>query len=131
VCVVTAIAFGIVFAIICMYVSSVGNALSKIALDTLIQNDVVETLRSSAFARSETFLQLAWVIGAAIGVLLPSSKANGGAIGFWVAGVIVGTASIVILLRQRTMARAAQARQWRDRPGDPSSVSMRKADRQR
>src|SRR5262249_54048308 len=83
VCILTAVAFGIMFAIIAMYVSAVANSLSKIALDTLIQRDVVETLRSSAFARSETFLQLAWVVGAAIAVLLPSSKANGGAIGFW------------------------------------------------
>jgi len=129
VCILTAVAFGIAFAIIGMYVSSVANALSKIALDTLIQHDVVETLRSSAFARSETFLQLAWVIGAAIGVLLPSTKAHGGAIGFWVAGIILGTISIVILLRQRAETRATRAREWRDRPGDPGSVSGRKADR--
>ena len=77
VCLLAAIAFGILFAILGMYISSVANSLSKIALDTVIQHDVVETLRSSAFARSETFLQLAWVIGAAIGVLLPSS-ADGG-----------------------------------------------------
>ena len=40
----------------------------------VIQRDVAESLRSSAFARSETFLQLAWVLGAAIAVLLPSAR---------------------------------------------------------
>ncbi len=60
-----------------MFVSAVTNALSKIALDALIQRDVVETLRSSAFARSETFLQLAWVLGAGVGVLLPSTHGGG------------------------------------------------------
>ena len=85
VCILVAITFSIMFAVIGMFVSAVANALSKIALDSLIQRDVVETLRSSAFARSETFLQLAWVVGAAIGVVLPSDKRNGGAIGFWVA----------------------------------------------
>jgi MFS family permease len=129
-CILTAVAFDVVFAIIAMYISSVTNSLSKIALDTLIQHDVVETLRSSAFARSETFLQLAWVIGAAIGVLLPSSKADGGAIGFWVSGVILAAVAIVVLLRQRTVARATHTQEWRDRPGDPGSVSVRKADRQ-
>ena len=128
-CILTAIAFGIVFAIIGMYIGSVANSLSKIALDTVIQNDVVETLRSSAFARSETFLQLAWVIGAAIGVLLPSKASTGGAIGFWVAGVILTTVAAVIVIRLRTVARATEARQWRERPGDTGSVSMRKADR--
>ena len=84
---VVALAFSITFAVIGMYLCAVGNALSKIALDALIQRDVVETLRSSAFARSETFLQLAWVVGAAIGVALPSNTYGEGQIGFWVAGV--------------------------------------------
>ena len=93
-----------------MYVSAVANALSKIALDALIQRDVVETLRSSAFARSETFLQLAWVIGAAIGVVLPTSAANGGAIGFWVSAVVMGVVAVIVVLRLRLMNRTAAAR---------------------
>jgi MFS family permease len=105
VCVIVAITFGILFAVIGMYVSAVANALSKIALDALIQRDVVETLRSSAFARSETFLQLAWVVGAAIGVVLPSSAADGGAIGFWVAALIMGAAAVVVVLRLRLLDR--------------------------
>ncbi len=100
---VVALAFSIMFAVIGMYLCSVGNALSKIALDALIQRDVVETLRSSAFARSETFLQLAWVVGAAIGVVLPSSEYGQGQIGFWVAGVVMGAVGIVIMLRRRVI----------------------------
>ncbi len=109
VCVIVAIVFGIVFAVIGMYVSAICNALSKIALDSLIQRDVVETLRSSAFGRSETFLQLAWVIGAAIGVLLPSTRSAGGAIGFWIAAIVTGAVSVVILLRQRAVNRTGRA----------------------
>jgi MFS family permease len=130
VCIVAAVAFGVIFAIVGMYACSVTNSLSKIALDTLIQHDVVETLRSSAFARSETFLQLAWVIGAAIGVLLPTSKANGGAIVFWVGGVIAAAVAAIIVLRQRAMTRATESQRWRERPGDSGSVSVRKSDRQ-
>ncbi|MCW2495931.1 MFS transporter [Jatrophihabitans sp.] len=130
VCIVAAVAFSVLFAIVGMYVCSVANSLSKIALDTLIQHDVVETLRSSAFARSETFLQLAWVIGAALGVLLPSNSHHGGAIGFWAAGIITGGVAVVIFLRQRAMTRATATQEWRDRPGDTGSVSIRKADRQ-
>jgi hypothetical protein len=100
---VVALAFSIMFAVIGMYLSAVGNALSKIALDALIQRDVVETLRSSAFARSETFLQLAWVVGAAIGVVLPSDRYGQGQIGFWVAGVVMGAVGIVIMLRRRVI----------------------------
>ena len=109
-CVIVALAFGIVFAVIGMYVSAVANALCKIALDALIQRDVVETLRSSAFARSETFLQLAWVVGAAIGVVLPSSAANGGAIGFWVAALVMGVVAVIVVLRLRLVERTTAAR---------------------
>ena len=109
VCVLVALTFGILFAVIGMYVSAVANALCKIALDALIQRDVVETLRSSAFARSETFLQLAWVLGAAIGVVLPSDAVDGGAIGFWVAAVIMAAVAVVVVLRLRLLNRSAPA----------------------
>jgi hypothetical protein len=110
VCVLVAITFSILFAVIGMFMGAVANALSKIALDALIQRDVVETLRSSAFARSETFLQLAWVMGAAVGVVLPSDKNNGGAIGFWVAAVVLGAVAVVLVLRQRVVRSGEQQR---------------------
>ncbi|MFI6861966.1 MFS transporter [Streptomyces sp. NPDC050421] len=47
------------------------QALSKLSLDAMIQRDVPEEVRTSAFARSETLLQMAWVIGGAIGIALP------------------------------------------------------------
>jgi hypothetical protein len=101
--------FSITFAAIGMLVAAVTNALSKIALDALIQRDVVETQRSSAFARSETFLQLAWVLGAAFGVLLPVS--HGGGLGFLVAGGVVSTVAVIVVLRYRVLvARGAQVR---------------------
>ncbi len=70
----TGLVFSIDFAVVGMLLVAAANALGKIALDAVIQRDVAETLRSSAFARSETFLQLAWVLGAAIGCLLPARQ---------------------------------------------------------
>jgi hypothetical protein len=122
--IIVAITFSIMFAVIGMFVSAVANALSKIALDALIQRDVVETLRSSAFARSETFLQLAWVVGAAIGVLLPSNSKHGGAIGFWVAGAIMGAVAVVVVLRLRVTNEHTPAHVVPPEP--PGSVEMRK-----
>lgn len=52
-------------------------ALAKLSLDALIQRDVVERVRASAFARTETWLQLAWVVGGAIGLVLPSNGVLG------------------------------------------------------
>ena len=80
--------------------SAVCNALSKIALDSLIQRDVVETLRSSAFGRSETFLQLAWVLGAAIALVLP---AKNGTLGFVVAALVTVGVAVSIALHERAL----------------------------
>ena len=52
-------------------VAAVCSALGKVALDASIQTDIPDAARSSAFGRSETALQLAWVAGGALGVLLP------------------------------------------------------------
>jgi hypothetical protein len=124
VCLLVALAFGPALAAIGMLVSAVGNALSKIALDALIQRDVVETLRSSSFARSETFLQLAWVLGAAIGVGLPSHHGDG-PIGFLVAGIICLVVTVIVFLRNRVTSRADAVEQWRDRPGDSRPMPRR------
>ena len=105
-CVLTAILFSIPFAIMCMVVTSTTNGLGKMALDAVIQRDIIEGLRSGAFARSETFLQLAWVFGAAIGVLLPSKE---GSLGFWVAASIVAGGCVLVVLRNRAMKRATAA----------------------
>ena len=45
--------------------------MGKLSLDALIQRDVPERHRTSAFARSETLLQLSWVIGGFIGIAIP------------------------------------------------------------
>jgi MFS family permease len=61
------------------------QALAKLSLDALIQRDVPEEVRTSAFARSETLLQMAWVAGGAIGIALPLN----GTLGMSVAAGIV------------------------------------------
>jgi Major Facilitator Superfamily len=109
VCLIVALSFNPMFAAVGMLVSAIANALSKIALDALIQRDVIETLRSSAFARSETFLQLAWVVGATIAVALPSKDTGDGTVGFIVAGVITGAVGVIVLLRSRATTRGAAA----------------------
>lgn len=68
-------------------------ALAKQSLDALIQRDVPERVRTSAFSRSETTLQLAWVVGGAAGIVVPLN----GALGMSVAGAMIalGTAASV------------------------------------
>ncbi|MEU4926391.1 MFS transporter [Streptomyces yokosukanensis] len=69
--IVAALFFG-AFLVACLAaVAGFGQALAKLALDALIQRDVPELVRTSAFARSETLLQMAWVFGGAVGIVLP------------------------------------------------------------
>lgn len=72
-------------------VAGFSQALAKLSLDALIQRDVPEQVRTSAFARSETLLQMAWVAGGAIGIALPLN----GALGMSVAAGIVGLGALV------------------------------------
>jgi MFS family permease len=72
-------------------VAGVSQALAKLSLDALIQRDVPENVRTSAFARSETTLQLAWVVGGGIGILLPLN----GSLGMSVAAGLVLLAFLV------------------------------------
>jgi hypothetical protein len=95
-CLVAALLFGLTSAVICMFVTGSANSLGKIALDAVIQRDVGEPLRSSAFARSETFLQLSWVVGAAIGILLPLQH---GGLGMGVAAAVTSLSVLLIVLR--------------------------------
>ncbi|WP_290515469.1 MFS transporter [Aeromicrobium sp.] len=44
------------------------QSLGKLSLDALIQRDVAERVRTSMFARSETLLQLTWVLGGLMGI---------------------------------------------------------------
>jgi hypothetical protein len=102
-CITTAIAFGIFPVTICMFLTSAVNSLGKVSLDAVIQRDISETYRSSAFARSETFLQLSWVIGAAIGILLPMRH---GALGLGVAACVTAVSVAVIIVRLRVAPSA-------------------------
>ncbi len=51
-------------------VTSAASAIAKASLDASLQDDLPEASRASAFGRSESVLQLAWVTGGATGVLI-------------------------------------------------------------
>ncbi|WP_184942698.1 MFS transporter [Kitasatospora kifunensis] len=75
-------------------VAGIAASLAKLALDSLIQRDVPEAVRTSTFARSETLMQLCWVVGGAIGILLPLN----GTLGLSVAAAILGVALLWTVL---------------------------------
>lgn len=69
--VVAALMFGLPTAIAVGLVAGVGQQMGKLALDALIQDTVPEHVRTSVFARSETLLQLSWVLGGIVAVAIP------------------------------------------------------------
>lgn len=71
-------------AVLLALIAALASALGKVALDASIQTDIPDRARSSAFGRSETALQMSWVLGGALGVLLPTDFT----IGFTVLAVL-------------------------------------------
>ena len=95
--------FGLVTVLVVAVVAGIGQTLGKLALDALIQRDVAPGVRASAFARSETLLQLSWVAGAGAGTLL---RPHGG-LGFGLAALALLVPTVMALqgaLRSRRRA---------------------------
>ena len=77
------------------------SAIAKASLDASLQDDLPEESRASAFGRSESLLQLAWVAGGATGVLVYTELW----VGFTViaAVLILGLAQTVVSYRGESL----------------------------
>lgn len=118
-CLLTALFFSMPLAILTVLVSALSYSLAKLSLDAIIQRDTDESLRSSAFGRSETYLQLAWVFGATIAILIP---ARSGQLGFTAAACVTVAVAVFMALRERAMRATHHTRPGRrseqPRPGN-------------
>ncbi|SEP09799.1 MFS transporter [Trujillonella endophytica] len=106
--VLAAVFFSLWMAAVVAGVSAVANALGKVSLDAIIQREVPDSQRASAFARSETMLQLAWVVGGALGIALPTI----GWLGFTVAAALLVLAVGVVLYGRNRPGHPAPTEQW-------------------
>lgn len=99
---VLAAVFGnLIGAAVATLVAAGGSALAKVSLDASIQDDLPPESIASGFGRSETVLQLSWVLGGAMGVLLPTVWWKGFAI---VAGVMaLGLIQTVVSYRGHSL----------------------------
>ncbi len=100
-----ALFFGLLPAMVLALVAGLGQQLGKLSLDALIQREVPERVRTSVFARSETLLQLSWVIGGFVGVVMPLIARLGL---FVIAGLLI--AWLVLILRGLAVGRRNAAR---------------------
>ena len=101
-----ALVYGLLTLSVLGFVAGLTQCLSKLALDSVIQRDVPERVRTSAFARSDTTLQLAWVLGGFVGIAMPLQPR----LGMSVAAVVILAWSVFVLaaqVRRHTAARTS------------------------
>ena len=104
--VVAALFYGLVAAVLLGLTAGVAQAMGKLALDATVQRDVPESYRTSAFARSETLLQLSWVIGGFTGIAVPL-EINGHVLPKLGLGLLAGLIvawTMLVLVRRRPAA---------------------------
>ncbi|HSV40728.1 MAG TPA: MFS transporter [Nocardioidaceae bacterium] len=105
VAVITAVHYTLLTAVLLGLTAGLAQSFGKLSLDAMIQAEIPEANRSSAFARSEMLLQLSWVMGAFVGIALPLEAQLGlGVIGVILLGM---SAWVVAGLRQHAAAPAA------------------------
>ncbi|WP_307861925.1 MFS transporter [Nocardioides sp. SYSU D00065] len=103
VAVVAALFYGLVPLVLLGLTAGLAQALAKLSLDSTIQRDVPSRIQASAFARSDTTLQLAWVIGGFVGIVMPLMPQLGLGIA---AGVLGAWATFVLASRPRAGSSA-------------------------
>jgi hypothetical protein len=99
-----ALFYALIPAMVLGLVAGTSQQLGKLSLDALIQREVPEQVRTSVFARSETLLQLSWVVGGFIGVVMPLVARLGL---FTIAGIVLAWLFVVLrgLVVERRTAR--------------------------
>lgn len=100
-----ALFYGLTTVVAVAAVAGLAQALGKLSLDAMIQRDIPEEVRTSAFARTETALQLAWVAGGGVGIALPLN----GTLGMGIAAAVL-LLTLVLTGRRLTTRRSRPAR---------------------
>jgi MFS family permease len=104
----TAVLFDLWTAVVVALVAAFAQAVGKLALDAIVQREIGEEVRSSTFGVVEALLQLAWVFGGLVGLLV-SLFADGRA-GLAALAVVLGTALAWLLTTRRRRLRARDAK---------------------
>jgi predicted MFS family arabinose efflux permease len=90
--------FSLEAAIAVVFTAALAAGLAKLALDSTVQREISEEIRSSAFAVSETLNQVSNVAGSLVGVLV--SMLDNGQVGLAIPAACL-TAALVLLVGRR------------------------------
>lgn len=104
----TAIFFGLWTALAISLVTAFAQELGKLALDAIVQREIGEEVRSSTFGVVEAMLQLAWVFGGLVGLVLSLSQSG-------VAGLVTLAAALTAALGWLLIARRRRVRATDDK----------------
>jgi MFS family permease len=99
--------FSLEAAIAVAFTAALAAGLAKLALDSTVQREIGEEIRSSAFAVSETLNQVANVAGSVAGVLV--SMLDNGQAGLAIAAAFLAAALVSLVARRRRRILAARA----------------------
>ncbi len=106
--------FGLWAALVVALVAAFGQVLAKLALDSIVQREVPEEVRSSTLAASETIHQLAWVAGGLAGLAMSITDSGVAGLAVPAAG-LAATAALLLASRRRRILAARTAAPARGR----------------
>jgi hypothetical protein len=101
--------FSLPAAITVAFTAALAAGLAKLSLDSTVQREIGEEIRSSAFAVSETLNQVANVAGSLVGVLV--SMLDNGQVGLAIAAGCLTAALISLVARRRRRILAQRMRE--------------------
>ena len=91
--------------------AGLAQSIAKFSLDATIQRDIPTQVQASAFGRSDTTCQLAWVLGGFVGIAIPLDPPR---LGLTVAFVALAAWTVYVLaLAPRAGSRPARGRSTR------------------
>jgi MFS family permease len=105
--------------------AGLAQALAKFSLDATIQRDIPTQVQASAFGRSDTTCQLAWVLGGFVGIALPLDPPR---LGLTVAFVALASWTVYVLYsapKARRRPGPGRERDQRDIDTQPMPTQQR------
>ena len=99
-----AVFFGLWAALIVALVAASGQVLAKLALDSIVQREIPEEIRSSVLAASETIHQLAWVVGGLAGLAISITNSGVAGLAVAAAGLAATTVALILARRRRILS---------------------------
>ncbi|MCT9933296.1 MFS transporter [Planotetraspora sp. A-T 1434] len=91
-------------AVVVALVGAFAQGLGKLALDAIVQREIGEEVRSSTFGVVETLLQIAWVFGGLLGLVMSLFTTGPAALAVISAGLVACLGWLVALRRRRLEA---------------------------